>query len=138
MARYLSQKRARPASWPAPFCVSACLRGVSTLQLRPFLLLSMNHLTKLVSSPPLPFLSLSEPVRPLSSLSLSSGIRLRAYARLCSGARVLCEFHSQLHETRVCCPAAPFTFSRMPRPTIFRRCPSPRSRHDSARNTRNP
>jgi len=28
MARCLSQKRGRPASWPAPFCVSACFRGV--------------------------------------------------------------------------------------------------------------
>jgi len=34
---------------------------------------------------------------------------------------------------RVCCLAAPFTFSRMPRPTIFRRCPPTRSRRGSAR-----
>lgn len=68
-----------------------------------------TDLILLTSFPPPPPLSLflSGPVRPLSSLSLSSGLRrLRAYARLCSGGQILCEFRSQLHET-VCAAPRP-------------------------------
>lgn len=94
MARYLSQKRARPASWPAPFCVSARLRGVSTLQLRP----------RLALSPPAAAMVL---LTELSLFRLTGSVLARARARLCSGARVLCEFHSQLHETVCALPRGP-------------------------------
>lgn len=69
------------------------------------------HQARLPPLPPFSFAhTLSFGARPAplsSSLPLSSGLRrLRAYARLCSGARVLCEFHSQLHET-VCAAPRP-------------------------------
>lgn len=53
MARCLSQKRGRPASWPAPFCVSACFRGVPiprSFVPRPSFLLPMIVFAKPASS----------------------------------------------------------------------------------------
>lgn len=105
------EARGRAASWPAPFCVSTCF--AEAYLPRGLVLFPADDSPSTREGERTRFLSLSFPLsvpagRPRLFLSLSSGLqRLRAYARLCSGARVLCEFHSQLHERPPSCPVAP-------------------------------
>jgi len=106
-ARYLSQKRGPPASWPAPFCVSACFRGVSTPRLRPVR----------------PSCPADDP--PLSlSLSLSLFRHLRARTRAFVPAR------GSFVNFVVSCTSRPersrLRFLGYRGPSIFKRCPPPR------------
>lgn len=129
--RFLRRRRWRsafprnghPASWPASFCVSACLRGVPTPRLRPIVL-----------SPHLPLhpKTLSFFLSCLLSCLLSFAARVFAHTRLCSGAGSFVNFIVSCTRSS---PVATFTFSRMPQSSIFRRCPW-RSWRSSARKAR--